>query len=629
MLFTRTWIILLSLAAAAALGMALIIPAPASREVTRMAVANLDRAQHNAEMMLRLEARDWIDTAAKMARDRVVVDTLLQATDGTGVSSAHQATLHGRLLDLVSLLSTEARPKLVIAVDVNGKQVYRMGIGENTYAPGKDGLLGYPLVEEALRGGRRDDTWNIDGNLYLMAASPVISRVKGRYVGALLLGESVDDAFARRFKLLLGGTELSIFLNGKAVASTDKVVDVTGLPKLLAEPKHKKALTEKGRTSTVLVGTGATAYYAILTPIPGEAGVQGAFYALSKRPPVPAALPDLLGRTTDKDRAWGVFPWPLVLGALLGAMVVGLLLSMWEVSMPLKRMDKELARIKRGESTQLDPRTFGGRYGQVAAAINAALAKRAGAQATASAAATPVSTATAPVAEIEQATAPAKSKKKGGFMPAGMDPEELATEISKLPPEMANADPYDTVLDPRPKADLPGVTDKPAYEDDATGATDQKQAEVVVAASTASAPVSDGMDEEEAIAKRATVMSSIPETLAQADARDEAKAEAEAETKAEPEVEPEEEAEPEAKPEAKPEEKAPELDEYIRKVYEEFVEMKSQCGEDTSKLTLERFGTKLSRNRANLIKRFGCKTVKFQVYVKDGKAALKATPIKN
>ena len=32
-------------------------------------------------------------------------------------------------------------------------------------------------------------------------------------------------------------------------------------------------------------------------------------------------------------------------------------------------------------------------------------------------------------------------------------------------------------------------------------------------------------------------------------------------------------------------------------------------------------------NRDQLISRFGCKGVKFQVYVKDGKAALKATPV--
>ena len=69
-------------------------------------------------------------------------------------------------------------------------------------------------------------------------------------------------------------------------------------------------------------------------------------------------------------------------------------------------------------------------------------------------------------------------------------------------------------------------------------------------------------------------------------------------------------------------------DRYIMSVFEEFTDMKNQCAEDTSKLTFERFAAKLRRNRQNLIDRFGCRTVKFQVYVKNGKAALKATPIK-
>lgn len=613
MLFTKTWIVLLSLAAALALGMALVTPGPATRDLTQKVVENLDRAQHNAEMMLRLEARDWIDTAAKMARDKVLVEILSGASDRTGDMNTHKAKLQGRLLSLVSMLATEARPKLVIALDVNGKQIYRMGLGEDSYTPGKDGLIGYPLVEEALRGGRRDDTWNINGKLFLMAATPVISRAKGRYVGALLLGEAINDAFARRFKLQLGGTELALFLNGKTVGSTFGGGDVAGLPKLLADPKHKKALGEKGRTSTILVGEGASAFYTILTPIPGEAGVQDAFYALIKQPPVSRALPEVMARVTDGDLAMGLFPWPLLGGALLVALLVGLLLNIWEVSMPLKRLDKELARIKRGDIIQLDLKGYGGRFNRLAAAINVALAKNAHAR-PASGSFTPaveplptpssaaVSPRKAEEAKIEDASVPAVAApldKKGGFMPAGMDPEELATEIQKLPPEMVNADPYDTVLDPRPTADLPGSKkQQPAYEDDATGASDQ-QSEVVVSASGATAPRDDKIDEEEAISKASTVMSSISQSLAQADAR------------------------------AGDDEEKAELERYIESVYTDFVEMKTQCGEETAKLTLERFGAKLRRNRANLIKRFGCKTVKFQVYVKDGKAALKATPIKN
>jgi hypothetical protein len=65
-----------------------------------------------------------------------------------------------------------------------------------------------------------------------------------------------------------------------------------------------------------------------------------------------------------------------------------------------------------------------------------------------------------------------------------------------------------------------------------------------------------------------------------------------------------------------------------RQVFEEFVATKRQCGENIDGFTYEKFEQTLKKNREALIKRHGAKQVKFSVYVKDGKAALKASPIK-
>lgn len=64
-------------------------------------------------------------------------------------------------------------------------------------------------------------------------------------------------------------------------------------------------------------------------------------------------------------------------------------------------------------------------------------------------------------------------------------------------------------------------------------------------------------------------------------------------------------------------------------VFEEFVKTKKQCGEPTEGLTLEKFKQTLRKNRDALVQRHNCKRVKFTVYVKDGRASLKATPIKD
>ena len=63
-------------------------------------------------------------------------------------------------------------------------------------------------------------------------------------------------------------------------------------------------------------------------------------------------------------------------------------------------------------------------------------------------------------------------------------------------------------------------------------------------------------------------------------------------------------------------------------MYEEFIALKKKCGESVANLTLAKFSRKLEKNRAALIAKHGCNEVKFQVYIKDGKAALKATPVK-
>jgi hypothetical protein len=65
-----------------------------------------------------------------------------------------------------------------------------------------------------------------------------------------------------------------------------------------------------------------------------------------------------------------------------------------------------------------------------------------------------------------------------------------------------------------------------------------------------------------------------------------------------------------------------------RQVFQDFVALKKQCGENVDGFTYEKFEQTLKKNRDALVQRHGASRVKFSVYVKDGKAALKASPIK-
>ena len=68
---------------------------------------------------------------------------------------------------------------------------------------------------------------------------------------------------------------------------------------------------------------------------------------------------------------------------------------------------------------------------------------------------------------------------------------------------------------------------------------------------------------------------------------------------------------------------------YFQEIYEEFVQVKMACGESTDKFPFDKFAAKLRKNTAALMGKPGVTDVQFSVYIKDGKAALKASPIKS
>ena len=69
-------------------------------------------------------------------------------------------------------------------------------------------------------------------------------------------------------------------------------------------------------------------------------------------------------------------------------------------------------------------------------------------------------------------------------------------------------------------------------------------------------------------------------------------------------------------------------EEHWRSVHAEFLRVRDQCGEPVDGLGYDRFRPKLEKNKQQLVEKHGCRTVRFSVYVKDGKAALRATPVK-
>ena len=82
------------------------------------------------------------------------------------------------------------------------------------------------------------------------------------------------------------------------------------------------------------------------------------------------------------------------------------------------------------------------------------------------------------------------------------------------------------------------------------------------------------------------------------------------------------------RPQPLPKPAAPPDEVHFQDVFHEFLAVRERCGESGDGLTFEKFAGKLRKNRDQLVQKYGCRTVRFQVYVKDGRAALKATPVR-
>jgi hypothetical protein len=74
---------------------------------------------------------------------------------------------------------------------------------------------------------------------------------------------------------------------------------------------------------------------------------------------------------------------------------------------------------------------------------------------------------------------------------------------------------------------------------------------------------------------------------------------------------------------------ANEEEKHFQEVFRDFVATREKCREPADGLTFDKFKAKLLKNKEQLVAKYQCRTVRFQVYVKDGKAALKATPVKD
>jgi hypothetical protein len=660
MFLSKIWFVLVGLCAVVATTAAFVAPRSANRTIMELEGQRLDRAQYAAEEMLRAEAHRWIDYAAKLARDADVVTSLSSVDTKNNELPMVGKSVKGFLTALVKDMA-RAGIDTVGAVDAKGRLIARLGEREGEIG---ESMVGMEVVADALRGYLSDDVWGAGGKLQRVAAVPVLSKERDRVVGAVWVGAETGKGLAEKWKKNLG-VEIAILLRGQVRSATVPEAFLLTLPGMVRE--RSSEIVKAKRTSPIPFMVGPDRMLAVAAPFAGEAGAQEGFYVLLGKMTPPADPLSLLSTITKDDLAWGNFPWLTIAFGLVIILGVGIALQRWETEAPLARLRAEVGRLARGEIHKLEDVAYGGKFGGVARDVNAAMERftlapppksetarkdldailgpaptpgapasvfdlpqsHYGALAPASSFAPPAAPA-APPSFAFGAPAAASVFAQAPAAPAFPTPAPVATGASpfaaiepKGPASVLGAMPDRRLMSPnlsagkapppppRQPLPLPPAARPPAASEPARGAPPQAAMARPAHSPSLSMPVS-GLDMEPGM-EPTSLDAPAADSFAYPGPASAVVNVADSGDVTGPLGPP-------------PDEDSEEF--HIRAVFDEYVAARSRCGEPVASLTLDKFRTKLETNKQQLMAKYSCRSARFSVYVKDGKAAIKATPVR-
>jgi hypothetical protein len=621
MLLSRFWYAILAVALAAAVALVYI----GINQHNRIRVSDTRTiVEHDRDIVdwyLQVDARRRLDALTLVSVDSKIQTNLTKATAADGkvpqdVREATKKVLEELAPKYASAIHDEGKggvnPNMLFAVDARGRVAGHVNFDRAAMLKDDSNfeLGGYPVVADALHGWQRDDTWVVDREaIYRVVAQPVVAAEGAAPIGAIVGMRRVDEGYAHRV-VEYTYAPVVFFVNppdgdGPKVIARDKPekvdlnLDELKLDaKMLASDEH---FQKEGVTS--LKTAGNLAYE--ISRMVGAGWEMGAGYAVARKT-IPITDPNALLQQADEGDKKAV-PVPFVAGLLAGALLMGLLATIFEHSMPLGKLKREADKLAKGEQDAFPLAKLSGAYRRIAKDVNEGMERVIAKGGGASRKAADLEQILGPVPAAPQmsafsfnfdAPAPSSSNEPKpaddmfpDLPPAGQVAPAALPTLGSAPATPAGPPPKPAHAAP------PGPPPKPATPHAPPGPPPPK-----TAAEKAKA-------DEEAIARaaamledddEATQVAKIPEELMKASATGEQKAI----------------------------ENADELVQW-RQTFDDFVSMRKKCNEPTTGLSFEKFQVQLRKNKEQLVKQYACRRVKFTVYEKEGKAALKATPIKD
>ncbi|MEZ4300935.1 MAG: MXAN_5187 family protein [Polyangiaceae bacterium] len=583
MILSRFWYAVLALAFGAAVFILLLAVQMYNRAGNRAMSESLLADSSAVEWYLKDDARRRASALIQMSLDPKLRANLAKSSGESRVPKE----LHGKNKEIIDNLLKEVPADLkfdaVWAVDASGRVV-----GAHDEVTGANNeeweLGGFPLVADALHGWIRDDAWVFKERIYRVVARPVEMEVGGQPVGAIIGAKIVNDEFARAVSKRTGAAVGFYAANQRVASGAPEGFDKSNLDSITQDLKFlegNKDYEEKGRSDVRILNETLGVVYARL---PGEAWDLGAGYAVGRLSVRVDGPLDFMSKADNTDKG-SVTKSPTffgAIGAVVLALVLGLFFSFMEHTKPLRTFAAQTIELAKGKIDVLAPSKFSGAYKKIAADINDGMEKIA-----------------------EKGGVPRKAANLEKVL--GPMPSQPAMSAFALPGEPAPpSGPVSAqVISPTQSSGPRGLPKAPPRGPVSTPkpAEPEELEEVSEVASAKPKPPPP---------KRPGAPPAPP-------------APAPPSAAAEPSVAEASNIQPIAQ--LTGEEPFDEMADW-RRVYEEFLALKQQCGEPTSNLTFEKFKGTLQRNKDALVARHNCARVKFTVYVKEGKAALKASPVK-
>jgi len=583
---SKIWFFLVALGAAIALTIALVMPRPAQRQLETEETARLTTACSVIDILLADAARDRVAFSATFARAPEVISALDAATGAKELDANRMKQVRQAIEDLIKKANGAYVPDFAILIDHKGRVVARYKIDQDEFG---DVVAGRPLVDDALAGYLRDDLWTANGTMYFVSAAPVIrTNSPIDYVGAVVLGQKVTNEFASDLSHRLSAidTQVAFYLgNDDVAASRPLAIDHKPMLDTLAQLTGPDVSRDCEANHQIPVLAGSDRYTAMIGRLPGEARLKSAYYAVFAKTVQARGFGGTLAAVRKSDLSVKILI--VVAIAFLIVLALGIGFMFIESDRPLRRLTNDAVKLAKNESERLAEDAHGGKYGSIARSVNIHIDK---VGRDAKAARTNLDQLLGPAPEgslgtIDLLAGALPSARPGGAVAAAAPPP---SDFKFHDPAPIPA-PFASPSSAPPRAPTPPpVQVRPA-------APPPRQAPPVPSATPPRGIP--GPSPSHGTTQPLSLDDDILGGLA-----------------------------PSPAPAAVA---APDGDGYFKQVFEQFVAVKKSCGENTAGLTYAKFADKLVKNRDDLIVKTGCREVRFTVYVKDGKAALKATPVKD